>query len=118
MVLIPVENVALVGNTVATGKFARRLEGLDEFVLISGGSASVAGLADLTGSGTTLGKQSRVSGIKVQQHLGNVLALAFVGAQDRAVRQSGFHGVELPGHVQSVMESSVHTLTGFGLQKC
>ena len=117
MALIPGENVALVGDTVATGELARGLERLDELILIliRRTDLGVTGLANLARSRTTLGEQGRILRVEVQQGLGNILTLAFVGAQDRPVRQSGLHGVQLPGHIQSVVESSVHTLTGLGL---
>ena len=115
---IPVENVGLVRNTIATGELARGLEGLDELVFFfpTGSNGGVAGLTNLTSGGTALGEKRGVSGVEVEQSLSDFLALALVGAQDRAVGQSGFHGVDLPGHVQRIVERSVHSLTSFRLE--
>lgn len=113
--LIPSEDVALVGDTVAASELARGLERLDELVLVRRCGLGVAGFANLAGCRTTLLEQRCVLRVEVQQGLGNVFALAFVCAQNRPVCQSGLHRVQLPRHVQSVVESSVHTLTGLGL---
>jgi len=108
---IPVEDVGLVGNSISASELARGLEGLDELIFLAIISRDSLASRNLAGVRTALRKQSGVLGVEIQQGLGNILALTLVGAQDRAVGKASLDSVNLPSHVESIVEGSVHTLT-------
>ncbi len=60
-----------------------------------------------------LGEEFCVPSVKIEKRLGYELALAFIGLQNRAVSEAAFNVVELPGKVDGIVESGVHSLAGF-----
>jgi hypothetical protein len=119
MARIPGENVGLVSHSISAGEFTRRLESLDELVLFaSSANSGMASRTNLTSRRAALGEQGCVLGIEVEQGLGNILALTLVCAEDGTIGKPALHGMELPGHVECVVESSVHTLASLRLWDC
>lgn len=113
----PVEGVGLVEDSVSGSESARLLESLDELVLLglaSSGGGVGGGGSDIAGAGGTLREELGVLVVEGQEGLGNILALGLVGLEDLAVGEASLNGVNLPGKVEGIEESSVHALASLG----